>query len=94
MIKPKRLLAATAVAGALSVGAAAPAFSQPVVSGGLVNVTITNLLNNNQVAATVPVSAAAAICNVQVAVLSNLPSGGTTTCNPRTGNQSVSVVKV
>ena len=94
LLKSKRLIAATAVAGALSAGAgvpalmATPASAQPVVTGGLVNVTVANLLNNNTVQVAVPVTAAADICNVQVAVITSLVSNGGT-CTSRSGDQSL-----
>ena len=88
----KAHLAAVLAAGAVSAGAvAAPAASaQPVVTGGLVNVTITNLLNNNlnhnKVAVQIPISAAANICGIAI-LASDLP----TTCTSRNGNQSLSI---
>jgi hypothetical protein len=60
------------------------ASAQPVITGGLVNLTITDVLNNNQVTVQVPVSAAAAICGVQVGVISAL--GQNVTCTPHSGN--------
>jgi hypothetical protein len=70
---------------ALGVSAGAPAASaDPVITGGLVNLTITNLLNNNTVTVQVPVTAAAAICGVQVGVISAL--GQNVTCSPHSGD--------
>jgi hypothetical protein len=63
---------------------ALPASAAPVVTGGLVNVTVTNLLNNNTV--TIPVSVGAAlnvaanVCGVTVGVLAAQLPGGTATC--------------
>ncbi|MFN2451367.1 MAG: hypothetical protein ABR541_03340 [Candidatus Dormibacteria bacterium] len=62
----------------------------PVVTGGLVNVTIANnnVLNNNTVTVTVPIQAAANICGVTVAVLSTgitAPGGFSCTSNPSQG---------
>jgi hypothetical protein len=67
----KARLAIVVTAAALSVGAvAAPAASaQPVVTGGLVNVTVTDVLNNNQVSVQVPVGVAANVCGVAANVL-------------------------
>jgi hypothetical protein len=86
-----RVSAALATA-AISLGVAAgPASAQ---QSGLVNVDVTNVLNNNQVAVTVPVQAAAGICGVDVNVLSSLPSGTTfNNCPARNGNQSVTVTQ-
>ncbi len=69
----------------IGVGVGAPiASAQPVITGGLVNLTITNVLNNNTVTVQVPVTAAAAVCGVQVGVISAL--GQDVTCTPHSGN--------
>ena len=65
------------VAGLLTTGAlvagvgAGPASAQPVVTGGLVNVTLVDVVdvNNNQVIAQVPIGVAANVCGVNAAVL-------------------------
>jgi hypothetical protein len=50
--------------------AAAPAASaQPVVTGGLVNITITDVLNNNQVNVQVPIGVPANVCGVAANIL-------------------------
>lgn len=91
----KTRIATVGIAGALALGgAAAPAQAAgPVVTGGLVNVTIFNVLNNNQVQIAVPIQAAAAICGVTVNVLSAaLAPTGTQTFNcpaTQSGNQTV-----
>ncbi len=91
----KTRIASVGVAGALLLGGAAAAPAQaagPVVTGGLVNVTLTNVLNNNQVQVAVPIQAAAAICGVTVNVLSAAlaPIGTQTfTCPARNGNQTI-----
>lgn len=72
MLKSTKLrLAVALTAGALGTGAvAAPAASaQPLITGGLVNITITDLLNNNQVSVQVPIGVAANVCGVQANVL-------------------------
>lgn len=81
-----------ALAGLFTAGAfaAAPVVGSaqgPVVTGGLVNVTITNVLNNNHVVITVPIQAAANICGVSVAVLSTDLLSGPVSCtsNPSQG---------
>ncbi len=67
----KRAAAAVMLTGALSAGITLPASAAgPVITGGLVNVTLTNIANNNQVTVTIPIQAAANICGVSVAVLS------------------------
>ena len=88
----KRLVAAAGVAATLSAVPAVPAFAQPVVTGGLVNVTITNVLNHNQVAVQIPVNAAANVCGVAVNVLtSQLNNVGTATCTARSGHQTLTI---
>ena len=90
MRKAMKLAAATTMtAGALIGGFAAPASAAPPVAvGNLVNVQITNLLNNNQVNIAVPINAAAAICGVDVALLSSTTDLSMVTCDPR-ANQTV-----
>jgi hypothetical protein len=90
----KTRIATAGIAGALLLGGASATSAQaePVITGGLVNVTLTNVLNNNQVQVAVPIQAAAAICGVTVNVLSAaLAPTGTQTfnCPARNGNQTV-----
>jgi hypothetical protein len=103
MLRVRKWIAATALSGGLALGVAAPvalsspAGAQPVFTGGLVNVTITNLLNNNtvQVGAQIPIEVAANICGVDVSVLSNqFLSGPVATCETRQGNQMLSLTQV
>ena|SRR5436305_2596182 len=67
----KARIAIALTAGALGTGAAmAPAATaQPLITGGLVNITITDLLNNNQVNVQVPIGVVANVCGVQANVL-------------------------
>ncbi len=98
-MKPVRTtIAAAALTATASLGLVAPASASPVITGGLGNVTLTNVLNNNlnynQVQIAVPISAAAAICGVTVNVLSlALAPTGTQTfnCPASTGAQTVTV---
>lgn len=77
----RRAAAAAMMTGVLSAGVALPASAQgPVVTGGLVNVTLTNIANNNQVTVTIPIQAAANICGVTVAVLSGQLQNGPVDC--------------
>ena len=70
----------------LAVGlAAAPAASAQ--QQGLVNVDIHNVLNNNHVAVTIPINAAANICGVSVAVLAQDLAGGPVTCRSGANQQ-------
>jgi hypothetical protein len=63
----KRIFATTVVASALSIGGAAvtagSASAQPVVTGGLVNITVTDVASHNNV------QVAANVCGVNVNVL-------------------------
>ncbi|MBW3592525.1 MAG: hypothetical protein KY396_02410 [Actinobacteria bacterium] len=96
MIRLKRIAATLFATGALAGLTAMPAAAQPVVTGGLVNVTITNVANNNTVQIAVPVNAAVAICadvDVNAAVLLAAiadPDVNTFNCDAR-ANQDVTI---
>jgi hypothetical protein len=73
----RKLFATLFLTGALAVGAVAPtASAAPVITGGLVNITVVAVLNNNTVTLDRVVNVAAAIniaanvCDTTVAVLS------------------------
>jgi carbohydrate-selective porin OprB len=97
MKKVRRLFATISAAALLTVGAAAPASAQPpVITGGLVNITIVDVLNQNEVNVQVPVGVAANIAanvcvgNLQVGVLaSQLARGGIVECTAETGDALV-----
>jgi hypothetical protein len=73
--------------GMMAIGlAAAPAASAQ--QSGLVNVDVHNVLNNNDVAVQIPVTAAANICNVDVNVITDTVANGGT-CTARSGNQTL-----
>ena len=65
----RKLAASLFASGLLAFGAAAPASAQPVITGGLVNITIVDVLNNNDVNVQVPIGIAANVCGVQANVL-------------------------
>jgi len=74
----KKMLATAGTAGLLAagtVGLAAPAQAAPLFTGGLVNVTITDTLNDLDVAndltviVAIPVGVAANVCGTSVAIL-------------------------
>ena len=69
----KKFLATTFVGTALSLGVGAAAIpqasAQPVVTGGLVNITVVDVLSHNNVQVQVPVEVAAQLCGVNVNVL-------------------------
>jgi hypothetical protein len=82
---PKRTVVSVIAAMALAVGVGGPlATAAPVITGGLVNLTIVDVLNDNVVTVQVPVTAAAAVCGVQVGVISAL--GQAVSCTPNSGN--------
>lgn len=86
-------VATTALALGGTVAMSTPAQAQPNIGAhNLVNVQISNLLNNNQVSVTVPVNAAANICGVDVAVLAEL-TDAYTECDAR-ANQDITVSPV
>jgi hypothetical protein len=70
MHKVKKIAAGLFASGLLAVGVAAPtASAQPVITGGLVNVTITDVLSGDQINVQVPIGVAANVCGVQANVL-------------------------
>jgi hypothetical protein len=76
----RRGVIAAAAAGALAVPAL-PAAAQPVITGGLVNVTIVDVLSGNQVTAQVPITVAANVCGVAVNVLATDLADGPVDCS-------------
>jgi len=78
----KRALISATFAGALVVPATT-ASAAPVITGGLVNVTITDVLSQDQINLQVPVTVAANVCGVAVNVLARqLPTGPVDCSNP------------
>ena len=65
----KRIMQVWFVTALMVVFTAAPALAQPVFAGGLVNVTIIDAVDVEDVTVQVPVAAAANICDVNAAVL-------------------------
>lgn len=86
----------TAAAGMLVAGGmTASASAQPIALNNLVNVQISNVLNDNEVVVSVPINAAAAICGVDVDVLVLAQQAGdvtSVTCDAR-GDQQVEIVQ-
>ena len=91
----KRVLATLTATVAVAASMAAPASAQPLGSGGLVNVTLTNVLNNVTVTLLedarvgVALNVAANVCGVGVAVLAEQLGSGDATC--QTGDQLVTI---
>jgi hypothetical protein len=65
----RKLVASLFATGLLAVGAAAPASAQPVVTGGLVNITIFDVIEDTNVNVQVPIGVAANVCGIQANVL-------------------------
>jgi hypothetical protein len=64
----RRILALISVAALMVALVAVPALAQPQ-QRGLVNVNITDVLTNNEVAVQIPIGVAANVCGVQANVL-------------------------
>lgn len=77
----KKAATAAAIAGALALPASVASAQPPVVTGGLVNVTVTDVLSGNTVSAQVPITVAANVCGVDVAVLAQDLADGNTDCS-------------
>jgi len=81
----KKLVATTFATGLMAIGVAAPtASAQPVVTGGLVNVTIVDLADVTVRDVQVAVNAAANICDVDIITDAN---GTITRCTAIVGNR-------
>jgi hypothetical protein len=80
----RRILALISVMAFMVVLTAMPALAQPVFTGGLVNITVTDVLNNNQVNVQVPIGVAANVCGVAVNVLASEASQGPVDCTAAT----------
>ena len=67
----RKLIAAITTMAMMLAMSAMPAMAAPVVTGGLVNVTLVDVVdvNNNNVVVQLPVGVAANVCDVNAAVL-------------------------
>lgn len=82
MTRARKLVAALFSTAVMAVTVAAPASAHPpLVTGGLINVTLMDVLNNNNVSVQVPVGIAANVCDVNAAVLlAAVRDTGSATC--------------
>jgi hypothetical protein len=98
----RRTAAALTSAAALTVSGVAlatPAQAQPVITGGLVNVVVTDLIDgdvasNNNVGIGVAAGVAANVCGVQAQVgviAEQLARGGNVRCVAEAGDQQVDI---
>jgi hypothetical protein len=81
MTRARKLVAALFSTAVMAVTVAAPAGAQPVVTGGLINVTLVDVLSHNNVSVQVPVGIAANVCDVNAAfLLGQVRDTGSATC--------------
>ena len=89
----KRILALISVSAMMVVLTAMPALAAPqggpVVTGGLVNVTIVDAVDVNDVTVQLPIAVAANVCDVDVNVLSaDLADDGSANCTATAGSRA------
>ena len=84
-------VATTALALGGSVAATAPAQADNIAAHNLVNVQVSNLLNNNNVAVNIPIQAAANICGVDVVLLASQVADAPVTCDARNGKRQLTI---
>jgi len=78
----RRLVALLAVVAMMVVATAMPVFAAPVVTGGLVNVTIVDAVDVNNNTVQLPIGVAANVCDVNAAVLvAEFKDNGDATCD-------------
>ena len=98
MLKVRMWFAALASSTLVFAGFAAPASAHgPIVTGGLVNVTVVDVLNNNEILSDnnvnlgVALNLAANVCDVNVNVLAVQLRDGGATCT--TGEQTATITQ-
>ncbi|AHG93793.1 hypothetical protein J421_6258 (plasmid) [Gemmatirosa kalamazoonensis] len=93
----KKWIATLGLGAALAV-AAPNAHAQPIITGGLVNVTVTdvanNVLQNVNVSLGVALNLAANVCGVAVNVLASQIGSGPVSCTSATNGQTVTIAKL
>jgi hypothetical protein len=81
MTRARKFVAALFSTAIMAVTVAAPAGAQPVITGGLINITLVDVLNDNQVNVQVPIGIAANVCDVNAAILlAAVRDTGSATC--------------
>jgi len=86
MTRARKLVAALFSTAVMAVTVAAPASAHPPLfkTGGLVNITIIDVLNNNQISVQVPIGVAANVCGVQANVLAQANTQAPVDCTAAT----------
>jgi hypothetical protein len=95
----RRAIATVFAGGVIVAGATAPAQAAPVITGGLVNVTIVDVLNDNNISVValngLTLQAAAQVCGVKVNVLAvDLGPDGTAVCSVTQDSDSTTTITV
>lgn len=80
----KRTLAIILVTASMLAVSAIPALAQPVFTGGLINVNVTDVVTLEEVAVQVPIGVAANVCGLSVGVLAELAEQGPVDCTSST----------
>jgi hypothetical protein len=83
MRRTKKLIVSLFATGLLAAGVSIPSASAaPVITGGLVNVTLVDVLSHDEIAVQVPIGIAANVCDVSAAVLlAEVRDTGEATCD-------------
>nr|MBA2536333.1 hypothetical protein [Actinomycetota bacterium] len=85
MTRTRKLVAALFSTAVMAVTVAAPASAHPpLFTGGLVNITIMDVLNENQISVQVPIGVAANVCGVQANVLAQANTQAPVDCTAAT----------
>lgn len=94
----KRSLTAVVLGGGLVAAAATPAMAQPVVTGGLVNVTVTNnnipVVSYDNIGVGAALGVAANVCGVGVNVLATqLGNNAPVSCTSTSSGQTATITQ-
>ena len=82
----RKILAVAVAAGGLALVPVASAVAQPIITGGLVNVTVGDVTILRDVRLGVALNAAANVCGVGVNVLASQIGHGPVSCDTATGD--------
>jgi hypothetical protein len=95
----RKFIATLFLTSALAVGAVAPmATAAPIITGGLVNITVTdvanNLLRNSNVGVGAALNIAANVCDVSVGVLASQLHTGSSTCTNNANGTTATIRQI